>query len=325
MTDPLVSILVPCYNAAPWLAQTLESALAQTWRNVEIIVVNDGSTDDSLRLARTFETQGVQVIDQLNRGQCAAANHALRLARGDYVKFFDADDILSPDMIERQIRALASRPGAVACGEWARFHRDPAEAMFTPRRGWHDAAPIDWLVEIWEDAQPMMQCALFLIPRELLTRTGGWDERLSLINDFEFFARVVLASAGVVFTPGARLYYRSGLAGSLSAGKSRSAWQSAFLSLTTGTQHLLAAEDSPRTRRVAAAILQGLIYDMYPSTPTLVADLERRVALLGGSSLPPLGGRGFQLSRRLLGWKAARWLQIYAGKFPPPTRAEPMD
>lgn len=314
---PLVSILIPCFNAAPWLQESLESALAQTWADKEIIIVNDGSTDASLSIARSFTHRDVRVVDQANRGQCAACNHALSLARGDFVKFLDADDLLSPDMIERQVTALASRPGCVAYGEWARFQVRPSEAVFKSRRGAHDAAPVDWLVDLWTEP-PMMQCALFLIPRELLQRTGGWDERLSLINDFEFFARVVLASAGVVHTPGARLFYRSGLSSSLSARKSEAAWTSAFLSLTDGTRHLLDAEDSPRTRRVAAGILQGLIYDMYPSTPALIKRLEARVAELGGSSTEPQGGHGFHLTRRWVGWKAARWLQVYAGKFPPP-------
>jgi glycosyltransferase involved in cell wall biosynthesis len=317
---PLVSIIIPCYNAGPWLAPTIESALAQTWPQKELIVVDDGSTDESLAIARSFASLGVIVVAQANRGQGAACNHGLRVARGEFIKFLDADDLLSPGMIERQVGALADRPGCVAYGEWARFHDDPAEARFIAHPGGHDGLPVDWLVEIWRDAQPMMQCALFLLPRALLDRTGGWDERLSLINDFEFFARIVTASAGVVFTPGALLYYRSGLSRSLSGRKTTDAWRSAFVSITTGTQHLLAVENSSRTRRVAATILRGLAFDMYPSMPNLVEQLEARSAALGGADNPPLGGKGFQVVRRILGWKTARWLQVWAGKFPPPAR-----
>lgn len=315
---PLVSICMPCHNAAPWLAAALDSVFTQTWPNLEVILVDDGSTDGSLAIARKYESRGLRIITQTNQGQCAACNHALRLARGDFIKFFDADDLLSPDAIARQMERLMEAPGHLAYGEWARFHADPAEAEFTPRTGWHDAAPVDWLVETWNDAQPMMQCGQFLIPRLLVEKTGGWDERLSLINDFEFFSRLTVASRGIVFTPGARLYYRSGLPGSLSATRSARAWESAFLSLTTGTAHLLRAEESERTRRAAAAILQGLVFEMYPNRPDLVRSLEHQIATLGGSPLPPLGGRGFQLARRLVGWKAARWLQLWSGKYPRP-------
>lgn len=318
--NPVVSILIPCYNAAPWLAASLDSVLAQTWAEKEVILINDGSTDNSLAIARRYESRGVRVVTQPNAGQAAARNHALRLARGEFVKFFDSDDLLSPDMIERQVRALSSRPNAIAYGEWARFHTAVEEARFETQPGWHDAAPVDWLVEMLHDSQPMMQCGQFLIPRPLLDRTGGWDERLSLHDDFEFFARLVLASAGIVFTGGARLYYRSGLPGSLSGRTTAAAWRSAAQSFLLATGYLLDAENSPRTRAVAATILQILVFDMYPNTPELVEQLESRIAELGGSKLAPQGGKGFLLARRFVGWKTARWLQIWAGKRGRPVR-----
>lgn len=325
MSVPLVSIIIPCHNAARWLAQTLESALAQTWAHKEIILIDDGSTDGSLEIARRFEPRGVLVHSQPNSGQCAACNQGLRLAKGSFIKFFDADDLLSPNHLALQVAALVGRPGCLAYGEWARFHTLPTEALFTPRPGWHDSGPIDWLVEIWTDAQPMMQCAQFLIPRELLERAGGWDERLSLINDFEFFTRLTLASRGIVFTRDARLYYRSGQPGTLSRQRSATAWHSAYLSSTLAVSQLLSAEDSARTRRVGAAILQNLVYDMYPNMPRLVAELERRIADLGGSDLKPLGGGGFRLMRGFTGWKFARWIQYWAGKYPGPLVRPPPD
>lgn len=316
--SPLVSILIPCFNAARWLREALESALRQTWPRCEIIVVDDGSTDASAAIAAEFEGRGVRLIRQPNAGQSAACNQALRHARGEWVKFFDSDDLLSPDMIERQVRSLSGQPTAVAYGEWARFTDNPGAAQFISRPGWHSAPPVDWLVELWADGQPMMQCGQFLLPRRLLDQTGGWDERLSLINDFEFFARVALASSQIVFTPGARLYYRSGLSGSLSRSTQRAAWESAARSATLGTDYLLAAEDSPRTRAAAASYLQELVFSMYPHCRDLVRSLERRVAELGGCARPPQGGRGFQLARRIVGWKAARHLQVWAGRFPAP-------
>ncbi|MEJ1971710.1 MAG: glycosyltransferase family A protein [Lacunisphaera sp.] len=151
--SPLVSIIIPCFNAARWLPATLESALAQTYAAREIIVIDDGSTDNSRTVAESYADRGVRVVTQTNAGQGAACNHGLRLARGEYVKFFDADDLLSPDMLVRQVTALGNHPGSLAYSEWARFHADPAEATFVPRPGWHDAAPVDWLVEILADAQ----------------------------------------------------------------------------------------------------------------------------------------------------------------------------
>jgi glycosyltransferase involved in cell wall biosynthesis len=305
---------MPCYNAAPYVGAALDSVLAQTWRRLEVIVVDDGSTDGSSTVLTSYANRGVRVIHQENAGQCAAANRAYAAASGAYIKFFDADDIMAPDMIERQIERLAGRRDAVALGEWARFTRDdpPTSARFTPLAMYRDAKPVDWLVQEWSNAAPMMQCALWLIPRDILERRGLWDERLSLINDFEFIARVLLGAADILFTPGARLYYRSGLRGSLAGTRSRKAVESAFLALMLGTSHLFAAEDSPRTRRACANVLQDFDYAHYPAHADLREKVRARIAELGGSDLAPGGPPGFPRLRRLFGWRAARRVQHLA-------------
>lgn len=314
---PLVSVVMAAYQAERHLAAALASLHAQSYRALEIIVVDDGSTDGTARiLARAAQERGVRIFRQANSGQSAALNRGLREARGPFIKFFDSDDLLGPDTLAAQVDALRARPRHLAYAPYARFHTDPAEAVFTPRPGWHDSPPLDWLLEIFAEGEPMMQCAQFLIPRALLDEVGGWDERLGLINDFEFFTRLVLASDGLVFTPAARLFYRSGLPGSLSGQRSAAAWASARLSVMQGTRHLLAREDSPRTRLAAATILQAQVHSMYPAAPSEVALLEARVRELGGAPLRARGGRAFLLLSRLLGWKAARRLQVLAGKFP---------
>src|SRR5262245_53234733 len=100
---PRVSILIPAYNAGVWIAESIRSALAQTWENKEIIVVDDGSSDDTLRLARRFESAAVLVVSQANQGAAAARNKAFSLCQGDYIQWLDADDLLETDKIERQM------------------------------------------------------------------------------------------------------------------------------------------------------------------------------------------------------------------------------
>lgn len=306
MSDPLVSILIPCHNAARWLAATLESALAQTWLRIEIVVVNDGSTDSSGAIARGFADRGVRTIDQPNAGPGAALNRALRESSGDFVKFLDADDLISPDSIALQVTTLCTpRTREIAVGEWARFRDDPAQARFEPRAGWHDGAPVDWIVGTWEDGEPMYQNAMFLIPRVLIDSAGGWNESLTLTNDHEFYTRLVLASAGVRFTPGARLYYRSGIACSLSQRKSRAACDSAKRAVLLSAGHLLKAEDSPRTRRAAARMIRNVVYSFYPEHADLAVALEREVSRLGGTDLKPQGGWAFRAIASVAGWRAA--------------------
>jgi glycosyltransferase involved in cell wall biosynthesis len=308
--SPLVSVVIPCYNAAPWLEATIASVRAQTWRRYEIILVNDGSKDGSGELADRLAGPDLKVIHQANAGQCAAFNHGLSLAQGDYLEYLDADDLLAPDKLQVQLERLQQLPaGWVASGAWARFARDPAEAVFTPEAIWRDLSPVEWLITSWQGGG-MMHGASWLVPRAVAERAGPWDTRLSLINDFDYFSRVLLASQGVAFCPAARTYYRSNVSGSLSGTVSRRAWESAFLSTRLGTDALLAAEDSPRTRHAAAVNLQRLLCNAYPFAPDLVAEAELRVAALGGAPVEIGGGPVFQWVRRLFGWKLARRVQV---------------
>lgn len=308
----LVSIVMAAYNAEEWIETALKSVLAQTYTPLEIIIVNDGSTDQTAAILGSYqESHGISVITQVNQGQSAALNNGFAISKGCYVKFFDSDDIMSPEMIERQVSALEINPGKLAFGIWGRFGNDPSEIVFAPHPGWHDGAPIDWIVETWTDTEPMYQCGLFLIPRKLIDRVGAWDHRLGLINDFEFFTRLILNSQGLVFTPDARLYYRSNFAGSLSRQKSAKAIASGVLSCQLAVQYLIAAENSVRTRRVAADILKVCVFSFYPACSEKAAQLMAQVDKLGGSSLLPGGGRIFRLVSIVFGWRIALYLRRY--------------
>src|SRR4051794_15684167 len=103
--NPLVSILIPAYNSQEWIAETIDSALKQTWANKEIIIVDDGPKDQTLEIAKRYEPQGVRVVSQPNQGAAVARNTAFALAKGDYIQWLDADDVLDPHKIEYQIQA----------------------------------------------------------------------------------------------------------------------------------------------------------------------------------------------------------------------------
>ena len=304
MPQPLVSILIPSRNAERWLAETLASALGQTWTNREIILVDDGSTDGSLALARSYEAQGVRVIAQPNLGASAARNRAFRESRGDFLQFLDADDLLSPDKLERQVAELTRRPvGTVASCAWGRFATDPAEAEFVDDTVYRDFLPIDFLV-LGGEGSHMMHPSAWLTPRTVAVRAGPWDESLTLNDDGEYFCRVLLASPGVAFTLGARSYYRSGLPGSLSQRRDERSRRSQFRSIELIEKHLLAAENSPRTRRARAGYYQRFLYDFFPFPIELMRAAESRVTALGGSSLPPPMGPKTAALARWVGWKA---------------------
>lgn len=305
---PLVSILIPCYNSEKYLAETVKSALAQTWQNKEIIIVDDGSTDNSLAVAKSFESPIVKVISQTNRGASASRNRALQESRGDFIQYLDADDLLAPNKIKLQIELLGTDTHFVASGEWARFYQQPTEALFVPQPLWKDLSPVDWLVCAWE-RHWMMHPAAWLIPRQISDEAGVWNESLSLNDDGEYFCRIVLSSQEVKFCQGAKTYYRSGNENSLSQFKSEKAKRSEFLSLDLATNHLLAKENSLRTRQVCATVWQRFIYEAYPDVPELTRQAAAKVKELGGSNLQPTGGSMFHLLSQFVGWQKAKKLQ----------------
>lgn len=306
--QPLVSIIIPCYNASLWLTDAIESALAQTWSQRELILVNDGSTDDSLAIARRFESRGVIVIDQANRGAAAARNAGLRVARGDFIQFLDADDLLAPEKIAAQMRLL-TRCGerVLASGAWARFRDRPEEAVFSPFGNWRNLTGVEFLQLHFEHGW-MMHPTAWLAPRALLDRAGPWDETLSLNDDGEYFARVMLAAERIEFCDAARSYYRSGLDSSLSGRKDRHSLESLYKSVDLTLRHLQAADRSPRTQAASAYAWKWLAFELYPSAAELARVAEENSHRLGGSTRAlPAGGR-FQLASRLIGWRLAKRL-----------------
>jgi glycosyltransferase involved in cell wall biosynthesis len=313
MSAPLVSIIIPAYNAAPWIRETLDSAFAQTHPQCEIIVIDDGSRDDTVAIARkagASRPHQFRLETQANAGASAARNHGLRQAQGEFIQFLDADDLLSPRKIELQIASLALAPaGAVATCRWGRFETDPAAARFVDEEVFHDFAPLDWLV-LHASAAKMMHPAAWLVPRSIVDAAGPWNETLSLNDDGEYFARVVLASGGITFTqdPAAATYYRSGLSDSLSHRRTMRACESLYRTGELLARHLLQCEDSPRIRQALADHWQYLAYELHPHAPRLSREAEHQAQALGGSQIPPpLGARAARLAR-FIGWRLARTL-----------------
>jgi glycosyltransferase involved in cell wall biosynthesis len=147
--EPLVSILIPAYNAERTLAWTIESALAQSWPHKEIIVVDDGSSDTTLEVAGKYWAEpGVRVISQPNRGASNARNLALSAARGEYIQWLDADDLLHPDMIRLQMESQAQglAPKNLVTAAWGSFYYCVSRAWYRPDGLWETLGPIEWLL-----------------------------------------------------------------------------------------------------------------------------------------------------------------------------------
>ena len=307
----LVSVIIPCKNAAPWLGEAIESCLNQTWPNIEVIVVDNESSDESLVVAKSYEFGRVRVDRCKRKGASAARNLGLGLAQGDLVQFLDADDILDADKIRLQIERLTRAPeGTIASGAWAHFRQETADAVFLSEPVWKDFVPEEFLISSWLGGGIMPSFA-WLAPRSAIQKAGPWDEQLSLNDDGEFFSRVLLASTGVAFCSSARGYYRSLPVPSLSKRKDEIALTSAFKATELSCQHLLDRCNSDAAKKACAYLFQIFIYNAYPHVSELTKAAERRVRELGGSALRAGGGPTFQTLSACFGWKFARRVQLY--------------
>jgi glycosyltransferase involved in cell wall biosynthesis len=305
---PLVSILIPAYNAGPWIADTLRSALAQTWPRKEIIVVDDGSTDTTLAVAHGFASKEVSVVTQTNQGAAAARNKAFSLCQGEYIQWLDADDLLSPDKVAKQIQAReqgCTERTLLSCG-WGHFIYRPRCAEFIPTSLWCDLSPAEWLFR--KMGQNLhMQTATWLVSRELSDAAGPWDVRQLSDDDGEYFCRVLRVSDGVRFVPEARVFYRtSGFSRLSYVGASQRKLDALFESLRCHVDYMLALEDSARARTACVNYLQIALGHFYPVRPDIVEQAEKLAASLGGELRPPRFSWKYEWIRWLFGWKVAR-------------------
>ena len=325
MSDPLVSIIIPAYNSGKDLADCINSALAQTWQHKEIIVVDDGSDDDSLHIARGFEAQGVIALAQENAGASAARNAGLRAASGDYIQFLDADDLISPDKIAAQVNCLRGSLCEVAICRTVHFDDENDHENGSESKDWFykdHADPVDFLTKLYagDDTLPgyggMVAIHSWLTPRKLIDKTGPWNESLSLDDDGEFFCRVVLASEGIKFSPEGINYYRKfGHGQTLSAQKSKKSVQSAIAAIELKFEQLKAKSPDPMVDRVFAKHYWWTGVLPYPQYKSLSTYCIQKAEELGYSGEKYVGGRGGHVLAAILGWKNARLIATWRQSF----------
>ncbi len=309
---PLVSIIIPAYNAERLLPFTLRSAMTQTWPRKEIIVVNDGSTDRTLEMAERLASKDVRIVSTSNQGLSAAVNHGISLSQGDYIQELDADDLLAPDKIERQLSALRDTDSKriLLSSPWAHFYYRPGSARFVPNSLWQDLSPVEWLLrKMGENLH--MQNATWLVSREVIEAAGPWNASLRYDQDGEYFCRVLLASEGTRFVPEGRVFYRITGTSSIShIGDADQAKRDSLLrSIKLHLKYLRSLEDSERIRQACLAYLQTKLSYFYPSQPAMVKELQSMAAELDGHlGAPPLRWK-YSWMERFVGYKRARFAQ----------------
>jgi len=185
--QPLVSVIIPNYNYAEFVDKAIESVLSQTYKNIEIIVVDDGSTDNSLDILSSYSSE-ITLISQCNLGVSSARNAGLAKASGEYVCFLDSDDIWFSNKIEVQISHLLNNKKACVYGGIHFFVGNIGVNKFIEPQYKGKL----WRKYMWNPGRSivLLGCSNAILPTEIAKSVGGFDTRLSMSADWDFFRKV---------------------------------------------------------------------------------------------------------------------------------------
>ena len=255
MSAQTVSILIPCWNAERYVAQAVASALGQSWPAVEVIVVDDGSTDGSRAVLEAFGDR-IRLIATPNQGAWKARNTALQAAQGTFVKYLDADDLLFPNTVEQQVRAAQNLPDTAFV--YGRIYRlEQTTGRLHPhsardRRANNHDGLTDLLIDVPVTTAPLYRKAQ-------LQTLGGFREGVVLRDDFDLFVRAVLAGFDPVGDPSPVYCYRDH---DDTARLSRRASAADYAGLVSMYEHhlsLLAARSaSDATQQIAVGLAKSM-------------------------------------------------------------------
>lgn len=307
--NELVSIIIPCFNAEQWIADSIRSALEQSWKDIEVIVIDDGSTDASAAVVKGFG-KSVQYEHSKNFGGCAARNRGLRLARGRWIQFLDADDILQPHCVERKLEAFRDEK-VIMCSrvEVMAGHEDKK----LPAPWGHSFYDLQFMLR---HGSPQTSAPLH--QADMLRSVGGFREGLICAQEFDLHLRLAIERGCVFNTIDSVGVSIRPCLGSLS----RTAGQK--MPLTTGEVLTWAVEElrsrdmgTPRLRACAAQHMGQLARSLWRfgarREASRLAALARQT-----SSKWSHGNYSGSLSEflvRAIGFKGFEYLRSFSGRY----------
>lgn len=281
---PLVSILIPMYNAEKYIVATLDSCVNQTYPNIEIIVVDDGSSDNSLKIAQKYEAihSNIKVFTQPNSGAPVARNKAFAESTGEYIQYLDADDLLDHNKIESQIKVLCTEPElTLAYGRMTAFFYKVESVTFKSRKIDRDYEnTIDFLVDFWSTDAEIMPHS-FLLSRKLVEKTGHWNENLVKNQDIEFFSRAAFHAEKTKYIPDSIVHYRKDNPNSIAKQYSLKAMESAYMSHNVLTEVMREYLSDKRVVYCLVLMYSALYHRIYEDYPNLAAKALKQLNELG--------------------------------------------
>jgi len=310
-----VSILIPLYNCEKYIKEAIISALNQTWQNKEIIIVDDGSTDNSYNIAKEFESDIVKVYQQDNKGAPIARNFAFEKCTGDYIQYLDADDLLDNDKIEKQMQMAKkfnyNKDILIYCKTFIVNGDDmtnlicPMEDLYVNYNPAFKA-----LIEIWKSSYNSFPYTCFITHKNKIAEIGDWDISLYRSQDSQFFARIISKSNALLFCEGTYCYYRN-VPLSLSRKITKEKIYSEFQVTKDITELILKKSQTLETVKVCSQRISEFLYKWYPKNMKYYTEIKSFMKYNNLSLFFPNRGKSFRILNSLFGWKIAKFLISY--------------
>lgn len=272
--EELVSIIIPIYNSEQYIKETIESCLTQSYNNIELILVNDGSTDKTENIILGFRDERIKYFKLENGGPCRARNHGISEATGELYQFLDHDDVIDKDKISEQVKlykqygdhyVYSSKMGTISVenrivDEWDGLYQK-------------DFTPVDYFKTVFNQFGKYITTGAWLVPRALVESTNGWDARAGINDDGEYFMRVILKSSGIIYSSNSIFYFRRDVTTSLSKQfNSKDVYIKWLYSYKSYAKHFVEELEQPIANELAWKSLSVYYCNSYPHYSDLLQD-----------------------------------------------------
>jgi len=202
-SHPTISVIIPVYNGSKTIQSTVNSVLEQSWQDFELLIINDGSTDNTLTILNEIDDARLRVLSFENAGVAESRNRGIEAAQGDYLSFLDADDRWTVEKLEKQLEALIQHPEADAAYSWTDYIDEQDQFV---HHGWHTRHSGEVYTEL-------VQCCFIengsniLLRKAVLEHIGAFDQSVSPAEDWDFYLRLAEVSR-FICVPEVQILYR---------------------------------------------------------------------------------------------------------------------
>jgi glycosyltransferase involved in cell wall biosynthesis len=311
-----VSVLIPVHNCEAFIEDAIISVLEQTWQNIEIIIVDDGSTDNSLQIARKYESEKIKIFSQPHSGAPRARNLAFEKSTGEFIQYLDADDLLAKNKIEEQIKMFEKygKENLMFCSHSTDLNDFYRGGYIQQAVNRNYEKPIELFIDIFKGYGNVMITS-WLFTREMILNSDPWDERLIKAQDGEFLIKIALKCRAIFFSNGTSVFYRLIASGRITTNQTPKAIESVILSTESIENSILKFESSERTRKALSILYSSVFCSYYNKRNSLqLKRVEADIKKLGGE-LMYNGNRYFGLLSKILGIKKTLLLKNFLKRF----------